>query len=125
MINTRQKGSLGELIVVQYIEKKGFIIRAQNVISRQGEIDIIAQKDNLYAFIEVKLRQHNLLTISELVPRSKQRKIIQTTRYFIAKNNLPADEYIFRFDIALIEQSANTSTTEPVITYIEDAFRYE
>ena len=52
--NTRKKGDIGEDLACKYLENKGFSIIDRNYQKRWGEIDIIAKKDDIYHFCEVK-----------------------------------------------------------------------
>jgi putative endonuclease len=52
--NTHVKGVIGEQIAMKYLVKSGFLIVDKNFRKRWGEIDIIAKKDNIYHFFEVK-----------------------------------------------------------------------
>ena len=110
-------GKKGEQLVAEYLKQQGFTLLAQNYRQTCGEIDIIAQKKEVIAFIEVKLRTHHYYTIADLIPKSKQKKIIQTARFFIAQNFSHTD-YIYRFDVAFLEPLENDYT----ITYIPNAF---
>lgn len=47
-------GELGESIAEKYLKQKGFRIIERNFCSRNGEIDIIADKDKTRHFVEVK-----------------------------------------------------------------------
>lgn len=47
-------GRLGENLAVKHLENKGFSIVERNYLKKYGEIDIIAQKDDVLHFIEVK-----------------------------------------------------------------------
>ena len=49
-------GQAGERIASEYLEKKGWEIVDRNVTRQEGEIDLVAIKDDTTAFIEVKLR---------------------------------------------------------------------
>ncbi|MEJ5245033.1 MAG: YraN family protein [Bacteroidota bacterium] len=56
-MNNRTKGNKGEDIAVNYLINKGFSIKKRNFhFGRYGEIDIIAEKDNVVIFFEVKAR---------------------------------------------------------------------
>ena len=50
-------GSWGEAKSAEYLRKNGYKIEAMNYNSRFGEIDIIARKKKIIAFVEVKLRK--------------------------------------------------------------------
>ena len=73
-------GKKGENLVIEYLKQQGFTILAQNYRQTYGEIDIVAQKQELVAFIEVKLRTNHYYTIADLIPIGKQKKIIKTWR---------------------------------------------
>ena len=52
-----QQGRDGEQIAAQFLKGQGYQILAERVRSDAGEIDLIARKDALIAFIEVKWRK--------------------------------------------------------------------
>ncbi len=54
MKNTREKGNIGEEIACIYLKKHGFHIQERNHLRKWGEIDIVAIKDGILNFIEVK-----------------------------------------------------------------------
>ena len=47
-------GALGEKIVSNYLERKGYQIIDLNYRKKWGEIDIVAQMENMIHFVEVK-----------------------------------------------------------------------
>ena len=49
-------GKLGEELAVDFLEKKGYEILETNWVFDKAEIDIIAQKENILAVVEVKTR---------------------------------------------------------------------
>jgi putative endonuclease len=51
---TQKTGELGENIAERFLVKHGFLIVERNYTKKCGEIDIIALKDNVLHFIEVK-----------------------------------------------------------------------
>lgn len=53
-LNNRYKGNIGEDIACEYLIDKGFSIKERNYSKRWGEIDIIAVKDKILHFVEVK-----------------------------------------------------------------------
>lgn len=54
MAEHNEIGRIGEEIAKTFLMKQGFTIVEQNYRILQGEIDIIARKDNVLRFIEVK-----------------------------------------------------------------------
>jgi len=56
VITTKTIGNKGEMAVADWLKSKGFAIEARNWNTRYCEIDIIARKDNVRYFVEVKFR---------------------------------------------------------------------
>ena len=112
-MNRRLFGNAAETAVANLLQVNNFTILEQNYTKFFGEIDIIAQKENIIVFVEVKARNNPKLSMLELITPSKQRKIIKVAREYIAKTNQHCVTY--RFDVALVCGNNN-------ITYIENAF---
>jgi hypothetical protein len=53
-LSAAKKGAFGEMKAAEYLRGKGYALVARNFRSRTGEIDIIAEKDGVLAFVEVK-----------------------------------------------------------------------
>ncbi len=116
-MNTKTLGNKGETIVSQYLKKKGYIITATNYHSRFGEIDIIAENNNVIAFVEVKTRNTHALSLPrESVDTKKQQKIKLTALQYLGHNLCEGLQV--RFDVAEIIYQNNTCK----INYIESAF---
>jgi putative endonuclease len=54
MAKHNKTGEAGENIAANYIGRKGFEVICKNYRKKWGELDIVAQKDGLIHFIEVK-----------------------------------------------------------------------
>jgi len=77
MANKIKLGKFGEQIAGQYLIKKGYQILARNYSAREGEIDLICQKDEVIHFIEVKTRTNRKFGWpEEAVTDEKLEKII-------------------------------------------------
>ena len=59
-------GSAGERAVGDWLHKQGFAILCYNFRSRAGEVDLIAQRNKLFCFVEVKVRTTIILTAPAL-----------------------------------------------------------
>ncbi len=55
-MDRQELGRFGENAVAYYLEKKGYRILKRNYRVKGGELDIIAEKDGVVAFVEVKTR---------------------------------------------------------------------
>ncbi len=69
----RSFGDRGEALVCDYLEKKGYRIREKQWRSKVGEIDVIAEKDGVFVFVEVKTRQGNQFGYPEEAVTAKKR----------------------------------------------------
>ena len=54
-----RRGRRGETLAAWYLRLKGWRVLAQRVKTHRGEIDLIARRGNLVAFIEVKWRANH------------------------------------------------------------------
>lgn len=114
----RAVGNAGEDAVVAYLEKDGFAILARNFTVFGGEVDIIARKQEVLAFVEVKARTTAYFNLSEVMVPAKQHKIIKAARSYIFKHQLACEDLVYRFDVALLARQNETWD----ITYIPNAF---
>ncbi len=109
-----EKGKTGEALAAMYLQKKEFEIVARNYRHKRGEIDIIARKDKLLVFIEVKARSGNRFGFPEsFVSEKKAALIVTTAENFIYEHNW---QHQIRFDIIAVEGKHNQ------INHFEDAF---
>ena len=109
-------GTLGETLVIKWLEKKQVTILARNYSCKGGEVDIIAIKDNILAFIEVKTRKKEYFPTPLVVTYPKQQKIIRAAKFYIMKHNI--SDKILRFDIA----SVQINDKKYSVNYIRNAF---
>jgi len=89
----KKLGALGEKLACKFLEKRGFEILKRNVwVKRFGEIDIIAKKNGIYYFIEVKtLKSHKIFKPEFHYTENKKDKI-RKTALFLA-NKLGIEEF--------------------------------
>lgn len=50
----RRLGNVGENVAVMFLEKQGFKILERNYLRKWGELDIVAYKNGILRFVEVK-----------------------------------------------------------------------
>lgn len=84
---------------------EGYEILASNFYSGFGEIDLIAYKDNLLLFVEVKARTSSKYGHPhEFVTIRKRNKILKTAKYYLSQNPFShKSEHInYRFDVISI-----------------------
>ena len=89
-VHTKAKGNLAEERGCEYLRQNGFRIIDRNVYNRFGEIDIIAMRDNVLHFVEVKSAQSYEQAINNITP-SKLQKLGRTIQFYLQKKKLNSD----------------------------------
>ncbi len=83
-------GEKSEKFVAKYLEQQGYRILERNFRSRFGEIDIIAERDGVTYFVEVRARKlafsADLERIAASVDRKKLMKIKATAQAYISRS---------------------------------------
>ncbi len=117
----KSTGAWGEDQAAEYLQKQGYAVLCRNYHSRYGEIDLIAQKDSIIAFVEVKTRSKDALySAAEAVTPAKQRKIILTALNYLEEYNA---DFQPRFDVCEVYLTQNRRRRSAEINYLEDAFQ--
>jgi putative endonuclease len=115
--NKKQVGNRGEELAAQYLMQMGFVILARNYRKRIGEIDLIAEKDGILAFCEVKRSRFEGESHPELrVNAAKQKKLARCAQIYLSEH--PLDFESCRFDILAVK----TVRGREIIDHIENAF---
>lgn len=103
MQNKREIGRKGELIAEKEMIYNNYEILEKNYYSPYGEIDIIAKKDGVIIFVEVKYRKNKKYGYGEeAVTKIKQKHMYYTAMDYINKKKLANLDY--RFDIIAINK---------------------
>ncbi|MBT3704174.1 YraN family protein [Candidatus Peregrinibacteria bacterium] len=86
--SSKKTGNKGENIAATYLEREGYKIIQKNYYSKYGEIDIIAENQNIIYFFEVKTRYHSSLNHPlESITYKKSQCLIKTSLHFLNQNN--------------------------------------
>jgi len=93
-------GDESESLATRFLEQEGFIILERNYFARKlGEIDIIAKRDEVLHFIEVKGSQFNSFDPVYNVTPAKLRKVINSAQYYLKTKRL---ELPFSIDALIV-----------------------
>lgn len=112
--NKRQTGAAYELKAEEYLLGNGYKILERNFRNRSGEIDLIAKKDGVIRFVEVKYRTtSDFGSPLEAVDARKQNQIRKVAMYYLMKNKL-SEWTPCQFDVIAFEGEE--------MTHIENAF---
>lgn len=99
-LTTRQTGDVAEMRARRWLENQGLRFVAANVHERCGEIDLIMREGAVTVFVEVRFRASGAYGgAAASVTRSKQNKLLQTARLWLARHNGSFDTVDCRFDV--------------------------
>jgi putative endonuclease len=98
----RVTGALVEDRVAAWLEERGYRILARNYLCRRGEVDIVAERDEVLAFVEVRSRRDDGLgSPAETVGFGKRRRVIAAATDFAVRHDL-LDRRAIRFDVVSV-----------------------
>ena len=93
-------GLSAESRAAAYLMAKGYRILAKRFRTPHGEIDLVARRRNLIAFVEVKARASSMRPLIAVTPRQQQRIINAAQGWLVAHPEHA--EFELRFDAMLI-----------------------
>lgn len=108
---TQKIGEIGEKLAKMFLMKHSFSIIELNYTRKFGEIDIVAKKDKIWRFVEVKsVSCESLETVTHETYRGfrpeenmhpkKIERFVRTVQYYLMAKNL--DNVDFQIDLALV-----------------------
>lgn len=116
MAEHNELGKLGEELAVDFLHKNGYDILETNWVFQKAEIDIIAQKENILAIVEVKTRSTVDFGLpQDFVKLKKIQLLVKAVNEYVISNELDVE---VRFDIIAIHKEGKNYKIE----HIEDAF---
>ena len=117
-LETRAFGGWGESEAARFLTARGYRILDRNVRLRRGEIDLVAYDGDVLVFVEVKARRGTQYGGALwAVDARKQRQLSRLAVQYLARERLR--DCSCRFDLVLIEESGNGTTT---VKLIQNAF---
>ncbi|MEE2754930.1 MAG: ribonuclease HII [Candidatus Latescibacterota bacterium] len=114
-IQLKKPGIAGEEAAENWLVQSGFMILERNCQLGRGEIDLIAQRGDTIAFIEVKSAVHETESVEERVTRQKQVRIGDAAKQYLQKN---PTSLVPRFDVITVRLSDGA----PKISHLPSAF---
>ena len=109
-------GKEGEDIAVDHLLKNGYTIVERNWHFKKAEIDIIAQKEDILAAVEVKTRSTDVFGDPQEFLKPKQKNLlINAMDHYVVSNDLDVE---VRFDVIGIIKTKEGFKLE----HLEDAF---
>ena len=101
MTTTKEIGDRGEHRALNYLLAKGYLILVTNFRYKRGEVDIIAEKNNILFFVEVKYRKSSYFGFpEEFVDEKKLRMLRSVAESYINRVDWKGD---IQFDVIAIQ----------------------
>lgn len=114
---TKRTGNSGEELAANFLSKSGYKIIERNYRWARGEIDIIAEKESMLIFIEVKTARSKKFGAPETwVTQRKQQQIGMVASHYLQEKEIV--DMDCRFDVIAVSAIGK----EWEIKHIENAF---
>lgn len=121
MANKIEFGSIGEKTAADFAVKHGYKIRETNFKKPYGELDIIAEKDEILHFIEVKTSKYypDSAFLPEIrVDARKVRNLKKICETYLRETRAPDDQQ-WQIDVISVILDENNAVKE--LNHIENA----
>ena len=115
-----QKGVQAEDMAAQMFERKGFEILQRRYKTKYGEVDVIAAKEGLLVFAEVKARKTIEEALEAISAQARQR-IQNAALYFLSTHEAYAS-YDMRFDVVAVGQNQSGAIS---VSHLDNAWLCE
>ncbi len=117
----REFGDIGEKIAGDYLTKKGYTVIERNYLKPWGEIDIVAKKNGMLIFCEVKTRdakhvEHYLAEAS--VNHSKIKKLQKICETYLTEKHYPIEQ---NWQIDVLAVAINQESNKARVRHFENA----
>lgn len=114
MKHNQRIGKWGEDVAVEHLTRHSYEVIARNARTPYGEIDIVARKDDITIFVEVKTRTSDKMGMPEdsITVRKRQRMISAAQQYAMQQE---IDHW--QVDVISVEGKPGRM---PKITYFEN-----
>jgi len=115
----KKTGAQGEAIARRYLRQQGYRIIECNWSSIFGELDIIAERAGVLAFVEVKTRRAASTEAAlEGISAAKRERMLKAVYLYLHERELDP-ECQWRIDVIAV---ALGGTGPPKLDHVEDAF---
>ena len=114
---SRDFGERSEAAAADFLFAGGYRILARNFSAPGGEVDIVAAREGVIAFVEVKARAEVEAALASITP-AKRRRLSRAVATWVARNPWAGQGWTLRADAVVLDAS------RPPL-HIEDAFALE
>jgi putative endonuclease len=114
-----RRGLWGEQVAMAYLARRGWRIEAHRFRLGHSDLDLVARRDDLVAFIEVKTRgSSGWGSPAESIGWRKRRTIARLAEVWRERHGRPGDTY--RFDVVEVRVGSGQPCE---VEHLEDAWR--
>ena len=118
-MNPRELGAAAERIAAQFLRSQGMRVLLTNYRRRLGELDLVAQSDDVLAIIEVRTRSSSAFGgAAASVTRIKQRRLVRAAQQLLQRERDLARLRV-RFDVIIV---ADAAALRPRVQWLRGAF---
>jgi putative endonuclease len=120
-VNARQQlGRAAEAAAARHLVREGWVLLGRNVRVGRGELDLIARRGSILAFVEVKARRSAVCGAPEdAVDGRKRRQVARLAELWLAARPWALRGVTdVRFDVIAVDAAART----PVVRHLAGAF---
>jgi putative endonuclease len=119
MTDRKALGDAGEQAAVELLERSGYRVLARNFRCPYGEVDVVAEREEVVAFVEVRTRSTAAWgDPSHTVSWAKQRKVTRAALHYLFTHGDLGRDRMIRFDVvSVVGRGPNAS-----VEHIPDAF---
>jgi len=117
VLGTRRKGNIGEDIACEFLIGKNFHISDRNYLKRWGELDVVAEKDGITHFFEIKSvtnnfgdKLHDTHRAEDNVDGWKMRKLRRIIETYLSEKGNHGLETAFKFHVLCVYMSMSSRT---------------
>ena len=111
-------GRWGEDLAAEYLSAKDYAIIGRNVRTEYGELDLVAKKDGVTIFVEVKTRSSTKFGFpEEAITEIKRVHLLESAQAFLQDH--PEYDGDWRIDVLSIRRESTMA--DPEITHFENA----
>jgi putative endonuclease len=115
----QELGAAGERVAERWLRARGWCILARRFRSGHRDVDLIARRERVVAFVEVKTRRGlDFGDPTEAVGWRKRRELTRSAQVWIDRCGEPGA--VYRFDVVAVLVEARTAVR---VRHVEDAFQ--
>ena len=121
MRNRRQHlGKQGECAAVRGLEARGYVILKSNHRTRYGEIDLVAEKNGVLVFVEVRARSSGEYGLpEESVTRAKRSHLIAAAEDYLQANQAEGRDWRIDFVGLRMDSRGRVSSLDLIENAVE------